>query len=105
MEGVSEFESEVSQESETIGAQFDLAASQVTNEYMDSISYILHSSLKVSAGVIYCQIIHIRIERKCCFPWPVPLSGLLQYYIDLSQILTCLQSKILSEADIHYHAV
>ena len=55
----------------------------LTKEYLDSTSYILHSSPKVSASMIYCQIIHIRIERKCCFPWPAPLSGLLLLYTSI----------------------
>ena len=88
MEGVPKLESEVSQEFETIGAHYDLAPSHATDEYLDSTLYILHSSPKVSAGMFYCVITHIRIERKCCFPWPAPLSGLPQYYLNLSQILT-----------------
>ena len=105
MEGISKPESEVSEKSETIGGQYDHAPLHMANYDPDSTLYILHSSPKVSCRHHLLSFIHIQIERKCCFPWPAPLSGLLPYCLNLSQTLINLQSKILSETDIHYHIV
>lgn len=58
MEGLSKLESEISQKSETIGAQYVLAAPphMCPNEYLDSTSCILHFFPKVSAGMLLLSI-------------------------------------------------
>jgi hypothetical protein len=77
VEGISKSESEVPEKSETIGVQYDHAPLHMANYDPDSTLYILHSSPKVSCRHDLLSLIHIQIERKCCFPWPAPLSGLL----------------------------
>jgi hypothetical protein len=52
VEGLSKLESEVSQKSETIGGQNVLVHSHVTNEYLDSTSFILLFFPKVSPGIV-----------------------------------------------------
>ena len=55
MDGISKFESEVSQKFEKISAQYNYTLSHMANKYLYSTLYIPRSSLKVSAGMIYCH--------------------------------------------------